>query len=99
MSRECPLLEAGVSMTGKSVAQALERLSLRHPLPRVIQVDNGSEFFSKAMDTWAYRHGVHLYQAPAGVSLPAWEIRDPLLAARASLIGSGRPGNVQLTMH
>lgn len=60
VSRECPLLEAGVSMTGKSVAQALERLSLSHSLPRVIQVDNGSEFFSKAMDTWAYRRGVQL---------------------------------------
>lgn len=60
VSRECPLLEAGVSMTGKSVAQALERLSRERPLPRVIQVDNGSEFFSKAMDTWAYRRGVRL---------------------------------------
>lgn len=60
VSRECPLLEAGTSMTGKSVAQALERLSLGHPLPQVIQVDNGSEFFSKAMDSWAYRRGVQL---------------------------------------
>lgn len=60
VSRECPLLEAGVSMTGQSVARALERLSFRHPLPRVIQVDNGSEFFSKAMDSWAYRRGVQL---------------------------------------
>jgi putative transposase len=60
VSRECPLLEAGVSLTGKSVAQALERLPLRHPLPPVIQVDNGSEFFSKAMDSWAYRRGVQL---------------------------------------
>ncbi len=40
-SRECPLLEAGMSMTGKSVAKALERLSFDHPLPKVITVDNG----------------------------------------------------------
>ena len=32
-SRECPLLEPGVSMTGKTVARALERLSFTHPLP------------------------------------------------------------------
>ena len=50
--------EAGVSMTGKRVARALERLSLDHPLPRVISVDNGSEFYSRAMDSWAYRRGV-----------------------------------------
>ena len=60
LSRECPLLEAGASMTGKSVAKALERLSFHHPLPKVITVDNGSEFFSKAMDSWAYRRGVQL---------------------------------------
>ncbi len=60
VSRECPLLEAGASMTGKRVAQALERPSFDHPLPQAIQVDNGSEFLSKAMDTWAYRRGVQL---------------------------------------
>ena len=47
-------------MTGKRVAQALERLSFTHPLPKVITVDNGTEFFSQAMDSWATRHGVRL---------------------------------------
>ena len=59
-SRESPLLEAAVSMTGKAVARALERLSFTRPLPRVIRVDNGSEFYSQAMDSWAYRRGVQL---------------------------------------
>ena len=59
-SRECPLLEPGVSMTGKAVAGALERLSFAGPLPRVITVDNGSEFYPQAMDSWAYRRGVQL---------------------------------------
>ena len=54
------LLEAGMSMTGKSVAKALERLSFDHPLPKVITVDNGTEFFSRAMDSWAYRRRVQL---------------------------------------
>jgi len=49
-----------MSMTGKAVAKALERLSFNHPLPRVITVDNGTEFFSQAMDSWAYRRGVQL---------------------------------------
>ncbi len=59
-SHECPVLEAGVSMTGQRVAQVLERLSLQRSLPRIITVDNGSEFYSQAMDSWAYRHGVQL---------------------------------------
>jgi putative transposase len=28
--------------------------------PRAITVDNGSEFYSQAMDSWAYRHGIAL---------------------------------------
>ena len=59
-SRECPLLEPGVSLTGKAVARALERLSFERSLPRVICVDNGSEFYSQAMDSWAFRRGVQL---------------------------------------
>jgi len=59
-TRQCPLLQAGVSMTGRKVAQSLERLSLYHPLPKAITADNGSEFYSQAMDAWAYRHRVHL---------------------------------------
>ena len=35
-------------------------LALAGPLPRVITVDNGSEFYSQAMDSWAYRRGVQL---------------------------------------
>jgi transposase InsO family protein len=29
-------------------------------LPETIKVDNGSEFISKALDSWAHRHGVRL---------------------------------------
>ena len=34
----------------------------RHPegAPRSITVDNGSEFASRVMDAWAYRHGIQL---------------------------------------
>lgn len=28
--------------------------------PKMITVDNGSEFISKTMDKWAYEHGVEL---------------------------------------
>jgi putative transposase len=59
-SRECLLLEADRSMSGKKVVKCLQHLSQQRPLPRGITVDNGSEFYSKAMDAWAYGNGVQL---------------------------------------
>jgi putative transposase len=59
-SRESLSLEAGFSLRGEDVAQALERVSLRRPLPKAITVDHGTEFTSKALDEWAWRCGVQL---------------------------------------
>lgn len=59
-SRECPLLEAGVSLTGRQVVDCLERLALFRGMPEAITVDNGAEFCSKALDAWAYQRGVKL---------------------------------------
>lgn len=59
-SRECPLLEAGRSLTGKAVVESLDRLALFRGLPESITVDNGAEFCSRAVDGWAYQHGVKL---------------------------------------
>jgi transposase InsO family protein len=57
-SRESVLLEVDFSLTGQSVVDALEILSLHHPLPKAITVDHGTEFTSKALDEWSYRRGV-----------------------------------------
>jgi len=59
-TRECPLLAADTSLSGKRVAELLDDLSAERGYPKTITVDNGTEFYSKAMDSWAYRHGVHL---------------------------------------
>ena len=59
-TRECPLLTADTSFSGKKVAAALDELALERGYPKVITVDNGSEFYSKEMDAWAYRRGVRL---------------------------------------
>ena len=59
-SRECPLLEAAHSLTAPHVIACLERLKQERGLPTAITVDNGSEFYSRAMDAWASRHGVKL---------------------------------------
>ena len=42
------------------VVEALEQLRRNRALPKSIRVDNGTEFTSKAMDRWAYEHGVTL---------------------------------------
>ena len=42
------------------MVDVLERLAQTIGLPQVIQVDNGPEFFSKALDEWAHRRQVKL---------------------------------------
>jgi putative transposase len=59
-TRECLCLLADQSLTGETVAQALEPIVRQRGAPRSITVDNGGEFASRAMDAWAYRHGIQL---------------------------------------
>jgi putative transposase len=60
VSRESPAIVVGSSLTGRDVAAALEEIARTRPLPKIITVDNGSEFTSKVLDAWAYRRGVKL---------------------------------------
>jgi putative transposase len=59
-SRESVSVEAGFSLTGGSVAEALDQVAQRRPLPKAITVDHGTEFTSRALDDWAWRRGVQL---------------------------------------
>ena len=59
-TRECLCLVTDQSLTGEKVAAALEPLVLQRGAPRAITVDNGSEFASRVMDAWAYRHRIQL---------------------------------------
>jgi putative transposase len=59
-TRECLLLLVDSALSGEKVAVALERVVNQRGIPMSITVDNGSEFASRAMDAWAYRHGTHL---------------------------------------
>jgi putative transposase len=43
-SRECPLLEAGQSLTGRHVVDCLDRLAFLRGRPEAITVDNGRSF-------------------------------------------------------
>ena len=60
VSKVSPAIEAARSFAGGRVVEILERLALSHGLPQTISVDNGPEFISRALDAWAYRHGVRL---------------------------------------
>lgn len=57
---ECLAIDVGQSLKGEDVVRLLDQLRLTRGVPKTIKVDNGSEFISKAMDRWAYEHGVEL---------------------------------------
>ena len=59
-TKEAPAIEVDVSLTGERVTETLDRLALFQGLPKVLRMDNGPEFQSKALDEWAYRNGVQL---------------------------------------
>ena len=59
-SRESPLLEVATTMSGRGVADALDRVLVGAASPRSITVDHGTEFTSRALEDWAYRRGVAL---------------------------------------
>lgn len=69
-SRVSPALEADSSLTGDRVVQVLERVAMQQgAYPKVISVDNGPEFVSKALDAWAHRNGVKLLFSRLGTPM------------------------------
>jgi putative transposase len=50
VTKVCPALEAGFSMTGKHVTAALERAAAVNGLPKAIRVDSGAEFSGKELE-------------------------------------------------
>ena len=68
-------------------------------LPKTITVDNGSEFFYKAMDSWAYSNSVQLdFIRPGKPTDNAFiesfngKLRDELLNAQVFFFFVGCPG-------
>ena len=66
VSRVSPAIEVGNSLSGHRVAAVLDGLAHTHSLPKVIQVDNGPEFTSKALDEWAHRKKIKLQYSRPG---------------------------------
>ena len=60
-SRECLAIPVSHSLQGEDVVATMEAIKqFSKRIPRRIQVDNGSEFISKALDKWAYENQVTL---------------------------------------
>lgn len=59
-SRECLAIEVGQRFTGEDVVVVMNKLISEKGVSKQIFLDNGSEFISKALDKWAYEHGVAL---------------------------------------
>lgn len=59
-TREALRIWAEVGMSGTHVAAQLREVCKGRPRPEAIRVENGSEFYSKAMDAWAYQNRVRL---------------------------------------
>ena len=60
-TRECPAIEVDTSLPGLRVTRLLDGLAQTRGLPEIIVMDNGPEFAGKALDAWAYQHGVQLH--------------------------------------
>jgi putative transposase len=60
-TREALWIEVDNSLPGLRVVRVLERVAQERGLPEAIQVDNGPEFISRAVDQWAYTNGVALH--------------------------------------
>jgi putative transposase len=59
-SRFAPTVDARFSYRAENVVETLDRVCAEIGYPKTIRVDQGSEFVSRDLDLWAYRHGVTL---------------------------------------
>jgi len=50
------------ALGGNQHVRILEQLSTTRSLPKAIRTDNGKEFCSRAMMTWAHTRGIQLFQ-------------------------------------
>lgn len=60
LSREALACEVDTSLPASRVIRVLEEISLERGYPASIRLDNGPELRSRALDQWAYEHGVIL---------------------------------------
>jgi putative transposase len=65
-NREGLASEVDTTLPAARVVQVLDEIALSCGYPQRVTVDNGPEFRSRAVDAWAYTHGVELVFIDAG---------------------------------
>ncbi|WP_275235297.1 IS3 family transposase, partial [Pantoea ananatis] len=56
-TRECLGICVGQNLRSTEVAEMLDSIAFRRPLPQLLKTDNGSEFAGKMLDKWVYERG------------------------------------------
>lgn len=65
-TKECLDIPVAMGMSGDEVVKALEAVAAFRGYPEAVRTDQGPEFTGKALDQWAYTHGVKLKLIQAG---------------------------------
>jgi putative transposase len=50
----------GQNLRSTEVAEMLDSIALRRPLPQLLKTANGSEFAGKMLDRWVYERGIRI---------------------------------------
>jgi putative transposase len=66
VSRRAPGVVVERSISGIRVVRFLDQVAATRGYPKAINVDNGPEFISNALDQWAHAHDVQLYFSRPG---------------------------------
>lgn len=59
-TKEALSITIDTSISGHYVGRVLDKIAEQRRLPKIITIDNGPEFRSKALDRWAYQNQVVL---------------------------------------
>ena len=65
-TRECPVIEVGVSVGSRRVTRVLERIIAVRGTPKSLRCDNGPEFTSRHFLAWCEQHGIALVHIEPG---------------------------------
>ncbi len=65
-TKECLDIPVATGISGDEVVITLESIAAFRSYPEAIRTDQGPEFTGKALDQWAYQHGVILKLIQAG---------------------------------
>ncbi len=59
-TKECLTITTAFGISGVQVTRILDSIALFRASPATIRTDQGSEFTCRALDQWAFEHGVEL---------------------------------------